>query len=176
MRAYAEKALEKEISTLSAMDRGTGRNIALFSSACRIGKYGHHAILPVETIEAGLLDACRVNRLLADDGLEACKATFASGLRKARGDALPSLAKETQNGSARHPGHAGRQSPQSDTLLEIASRKDVELYHTADGTPFADIVVSGHRETWSLKSNGFRDWLHHAYFLETHGSWRRGAY
>jgi hypothetical protein len=29
---------------------------------------------------------------------------------------------------------------------------DPELFHTADGTAFADLMIDGHRETWPIRS------------------------
>src|SRR3989454_5254440 len=42
-----------------------------------------------------------------------------------------------------------------------------ELFHTATGTAFADIVVDGHRETWQIRSKRFRGWLRRRYYQET---------
>ncbi|MCF3947794.1 hypothetical protein [Acidiphilium iwatense] len=55
---------------------------------------------------------------------------------------------------------------QADLLLEIAA--EAALFHTGDKTAFADIVIAGHRETWPVKSKGFRRWLGRA-FYEKHG-------
>jgi hypothetical protein len=41
------------------------------------------------------------------------------------------------------------------------------LFHTADGTAFADIIVDSHRETWPLRSNRFRTWLRQQYYERT---------
>ncbi len=59
---------------------------------------------------------------------------------------------------------------QADRLIEIATGRSVELYHAPDGTTYADLVADGHRETWPLKSSGFRGWLARAYYMETHGA------
>ena len=58
-----------------------------------------------------------------------------------------------------------RQS-QADVLIAVANRR-AELFHAPDGTPYADIEVSGHRETWPIRSRGFRKWLCHAFFEAT---------
>src|SRR5262245_27921564 len=44
-----------------------------------------------------------------------------------------------------------------------------ELFHTAAGTAFADLLVDGHRETWPIRSKRFRGWLRRRYY-ETTGS------
>ena len=42
-----------------------------------------------------------------------------------------------------------------------------ELFHTADGTAFADIIIDGHRETWPVHGNRFRSWLRREYYEAT---------
>jgi hypothetical protein len=59
---------------------------------------------------------------------------------------------------------------QAQTLIDIATSDNVELYHSRDGTTYADIEVSGHRETWPTKSQGFRRWLRRAYYEKTRGA------
>ena len=42
-----------------------------------------------------------------------------------------------------------------------------ELFHTATGTAFANILVNGHRETWPIRSKRFRGWLRRCYYQAT---------
>jgi hypothetical protein len=42
-----------------------------------------------------------------------------------------------------------------------------ELFHTADGTAYADIPVDGHRETWPIRSRRFRAFLRRSYYRAT---------
>jgi hypothetical protein len=69
------------------------------------------------------------------------------------------------NGPSRS--YSGDKQTQADRLIHIATGKGVELYHAPDGTAYADLDVGGHRETWPLKSAGFKGWLRHAYYLQT---------
>jgi hypothetical protein len=62
----------------------------------------------------------------------------------------------------------GRGPPQADILLDIAQAAD--LFHTPDGTGFADLAIDGHRETWPINSKGFRRWLARRYFEQTDGA------
>src|SRR5262249_12495831 len=55
---------------------------------------------------------------------------------------------------------------QADTLIELAQSAD--LFHTPDRTCFADVDVNGHRETWPIRSKGFRHWLTHQFFKSEH--------
>jgi hypothetical protein len=45
-----------------------------------------------------------------------------------------------------------------------------ELFHTATGTAFADVLVDGHRETWPIRSKRFRGWLRRRYYEATGGA------
>ena len=53
----------------------------------------------------------------------------------------------------------------TDVLLKVASA--ARLFHTSDGTPFADLMIDGHRETWPLRSKRFRAWLRQQYYERT---------
>jgi hypothetical protein len=39
-----------------------------------------------------------------------------------------------------------------------------ELFHTATGSAFADIIIAGHRETWPIRSKRFRAFLRRSYY------------
>jgi hypothetical protein len=63
----------------------------------------------------------------------------------------------------------GKQSTnQADVLVGLCA--DLELFHTPDGTAFVDVEVNGHRETWQVRSKGFRSWLTRQYFELTGGA------
>jgi hypothetical protein len=59
----------------------------------------------------------------------------------------------------------GRQPKQIEMLLELA--EDFELFHSPDGTPYADIFVNGHRETWRIRDKGFEHHLRKRFYNET---------
>src|SRR5262245_8275581 len=42
-----------------------------------------------------------------------------------------------------------------------------ELFHTATGTAFADLLENGIRETWPIRSKRFRAWLRWRYYVST---------
>ncbi len=50
-------------------------------------------------------------------------------------------------------------------LIDIARPDD--LFHTAIGTAFADIMIDGHRETWPIHSKRFRSFLRRCYYQVT---------
>jgi hypothetical protein len=62
----------------------------------------------------------------------------------------------------------GRGPKQADILIDLAQA--AELFHTADGTGFVDLDINGHRETWPIRSKGFRRWLARRFFEETDGA------
>ena len=62
----------------------------------------------------------------------------------------------------------GRGPTQADILIDLA--QTAELFHAPDGTGFADLDVNGHRETWPIRSKGFRRWLTRRFFEETGGA------
>src|SRR5436190_12277369 len=42
-----------------------------------------------------------------------------------------------------------------------------EVFHTASGVAFADLVTDGHRETWPIRSKRFRTWVRRCYYQAT---------
>ena len=70
---------------------------------------------------------------------------------------------------AEESGDVRRRGPtQADVLIELATA--AEFFHAPDGIGYADVEVSGHRETWPIRSKGFRRWLTRRYFEETTGA------
>jgi hypothetical protein len=67
------------------------------------------------------------------------------------------LADENDDGEGSAP-------KQADVLIALAA--DADLFHTADGTGYADLEISGHRETWPIRNKGFRRWLARRCFEE----------
>jgi hypothetical protein len=57
---------------------------------------------------------------------------------------------------------------QADVLIGIA--ESAELFHAPDSAGFADVEINNHRETWSLRSKGFRRWLARRFFEDTSGA------
>jgi len=62
----------------------------------------------------------------------------------------------------------GRGPTHADMLLELA--QSAELFHSPNGTGFADLDINGHRETWPIRSKGFRRWLARGFFEATQGA------
>ena len=62
----------------------------------------------------------------------------------------------------------GRWPTQADILIDLA--QTAELFHAPDGTGFADLDINGHRETWPIRTKGFRRWLARRFFEATQGA------
>ena len=63
---------------------------------------------------------------------------------------------------------SGRGPKQADVLIELA--QEVELFHGPDSTAYADLQVTEHRETWPVRTKGFRRWLARRFFEATGGA------
>jgi hypothetical protein len=62
----------------------------------------------------------------------------------------------------------GRGPTQADILIDLA--QSAELFHSPDGTGFADLDINSHRETWPIRAKGFRRWLARRFFEATQGA------
>src|SRR5262249_886273 len=62
----------------------------------------------------------------------------------------------------------GRRPSQADVLVALA--QSAELFHAPNSTGFADLDISGHRETWPIRSKGFRRWLARCFYEATGGA------
>lgn len=69
---------------------------------------------------------------------------------------------------AEEGGDGGRGPTQADILIDLAGA--AELFHSADGTALADIMINEHRETWPVRTKGFRRWLARQFFEQTGGA------
>lgn len=78
---YARSALESQCADLAAMAKDSGRNDFLNTSAFKMRQYVSSGWLTQNEVVEALLDACRINGLLAEDGQGQCLKTIYSGLR-----------------------------------------------------------------------------------------------
>jgi hypothetical protein len=65
-------------------------------------------------------------------------------------------------------GDGGRGPTQADILIDLAAA--AELFHSADGTAFADLNINGHRETWPVRAKGFKRWMARQFYEATDGA------
>jgi hypothetical protein len=54
----------------------------------------------------------------------------------------------------------------ADILIALSARGE-ELFHAPDGTGYAIVPITGHVETWPVRSRGFRRWLAREYYNES---------
>jgi hypothetical protein len=105
----------------------------------------------------GALTALKANDRGAFEALRA--------LLKAAGCRVSSL----DQAIAAKSGGTGRRGPtQADILIDLA--QTAELFHSADGTGYADLDIKGHRETWPIRAKGFRRWLARRFYEKTGGA------
>ena len=71
------------------------------------------------------------------------------------------IAEENGEVGGRGPSHA-------DILIGLTA--DVGLLHAPDGTGYVDLDINGHRETWPIRSKGFKRWLARQFFEATKGA------
>lgn len=102
-----------------------------------------------------------------------------AALKTRDADAFKALRSELKNAGCRMTAldaalAEGNRSPRvrpptkADILLGLA--QSANLFHAPDGTAFGDIMVSGHRETWPVRSKGFRHWLTRLFYEHTDGA------
>jgi len=80
--SWVLRELARKINEFAAMAANSGRNAQLNNLACEFGRLP----IPEPQLRSTLLEACRTNGLLAEDGLRQCNDTIDSGLTKARQD------------------------------------------------------------------------------------------
>jgi hypothetical protein len=88
---YALAIIDGELPALAAMPENSGRNLAAFRLACRVGKWVHHGILDQHRVVEPIMHACEANGLVRDTGRNAVLKTISSGLARAANDTLPDL-------------------------------------------------------------------------------------
>ena len=62
-----------------------------------------------------------------------------------------------------------KRSPRSPRIL-VGLAAGAGLFHTADGTGYADLEITGHRETWPIRRKGFKQWIARQYFEAPDGA------
>lgn len=80
LNRYVEVSMAHECAELARAFKGQ-RNDSLNLAAFRLGRFVGVGLLSAEQVYQALLQACEANNYLQDDGLEAFRRTFRSGLR-----------------------------------------------------------------------------------------------
>jgi phage/plasmid primase-like uncharacterized protein len=138
--------------TIIADNDETGRKAACKAAQALAAK-GH--AVSIATPPDNIKDA---NELLVARGVEAVSALVseASPFTFKRDEASP---------DPDEPSKKKRGPTQAEILLRLAEA--AQLFHSADNTAYADVVVTGHRQTHAIRSKGFKHWLAWAYHQET---------
>ena len=86
------------------------------------------------------------------------------GIASVRAGILAAVPFERNSGD--HPPNPEHEhEKQADVIIRLA-RTSAQLFHGADGTAFVDVRVGNHRETWPVRSRGFRLWLTREYYKD----------
>ena len=124
-----------------------------------------------EKIEHCLLDQpgplkCATIRGFWDCGLRCGVGSPAQLLRGRKRGGKANGATGNSSGSDTKVPAADRPRPkESERLVELAAC--VELFHDPEGRAYGTAPVHGHRETFPLRGQSFRDWITLVYFVET---------
>jgi len=152
---WADRALTEELARVATAHKGA-RNDTLNRAAFSLG----------QIVGAGHLDRARVEAELMETALrvgldeDKIRATTKSGLEA--GENQPRGPKEQAVSSG------GQGKKQADLLIQIAGAAD--LFHAPDSKTYADLNIDGHRETWPIRTGGFRRWLAREFYLRTGGA------
>jgi hypothetical protein len=90
---------------------------------------------------------------------------FCENVEAARRKLDETEAKRRKNDDAGQNGNGKEEKAEQDKIetqaQQLAKIATAEggLFHTADKTGYADLIIKGHRETWRIRSNDFRNWL-----------------
>ncbi|HIJ75342.1 MAG TPA: hypothetical protein HPP81_01355 [Deltaproteobacteria bacterium] len=85
-----------------------------------------------------------------------CKGrTWADARQKISGDAK--LAK---------PGESGKETKETQAQWLIQLAADAELFHSPESGHYAIVLQNGHREVWSIRTKGFKNWLDHRFYRD----------
>jgi hypothetical protein len=66
---------------------------------------------------------------------------------------------EANNGKEESPDVDERKKEKQADILIRQAKQGASLFHSSDGETWADIKIDGRRETWAIRSKGFRRWL-----------------
>ena len=135
----------------------------------RISEAGSTAELERLYSEAQLHEETLSNWTIRKDELAAGDAQDAhasSGEDRGAGLAVQSESagdEDTQTGEGNPPPKQRRKS-QSERLHESVANADVDLFHDAEQRTYATFEQGGHRETWPVRSAGFRRYVSFLYY------------
>jgi ribosomal protein L32 len=120
-RAWALAALQNETRRLEATTKGS-RTSALNAIAYRLFRIQSAGLLEEQEIETALIDACKVNGLLKDKGVEKVVVSIAGGMVAGQAEGPPALPDFTSTGGGNGKLTTPPQPAQPDNELERLRR------------------------------------------------------
>ena len=131
---------------------------------------------PADRAKAGR-DRLRAEKQQQERERKATQKAIAASLKRLRlngdGHAAEPPPKPKAEPKGKAPDGEQKNKPASSTpsqataLAGLAMGEDVELFRTPGGDAYADIRIDGHRETWLVRSKGFKFWLRGEHFKRT---------
>jgi hypothetical protein len=179
-RRYALSALQKEHDAVASAANGS-RNYTLNRAAFSLGQLIGAGLLERDEVEEALRAAAETCGL----GHQETEATLKSGLeagmtepREIPPSSEPACrdlaqAASSEASAARTPHEGGEKEPrksQATELGELVRESGAEFFHSPDNEAFITVPVSGHRETYRLKSKGAKAWARWLYREKTRKS------
>lgn len=148
--AYAQKAFDDEIALLSSSPSGE-RNQQLFKTTANLWEFVNSGALDSSEVEHRVLEACRANGLLRDDGETAVRKSFESAKRR-----VGSKARDVPQ-SKKKPVLRGRkarsfiQGASGESVVEETGESDNEdNFQDSDDNPYA---IQDGRIMYALEKN-----------------------
>ncbi len=144
------------------------RNTQLNKSAYALGQLIGAGALDRSSVETMLLNSARAVGLGERESLATIQSGLAAGIQSPRHVKRPNRKNENANADA-----SGASNPPKSPRLSQATRLveigiEASLFHTPDGEAYAVMQMCDHRETWSLRSKGFRRWFARRFFEIEH--------
>jgi hypothetical protein len=129
----------------------------------RLTRSRHRKRITVATLD-GFADLIALHRQSANQFVAVVNAAIAKA--KPLIEVAPVLTDVKTQSGATGEGNSPLDGTIADNLVTLA-RRDGRVFIADDGSAWADVRVNGRRETWSLKSRGFKNWLVHTYYAAT---------
>lgn len=164
---YATAALHSEIGALMLATDGK-RNTQLNKSAYALGQLIGAGALDRSSVETLLLNSARAIGLGERESLATIQSGLAAGIQAPRHAKRPHRKNENANADAPGDSDPPKSPRQSQATRLVETGMEASLFHTPDGEAYAVIQVRDHRETWSLRSKGFRRWFARRFFELEH--------
>jgi hypothetical protein len=129
----------------------------------RLSRSRHRKHIKVAALDGGA-DVVTLHQRTPADFIEVLTAAIAKA--KPLMEVAPTYQEIKEGGAKQSNGANPLDGTIADNLVALAHR-DAIFFSAEDGSTWADVRIDGRRETLSLKSRGFKNWLVHRYYAAT---------